>query len=973
MNTPRPRSVLSGTLVGRNAELAALAGRVEAARAGEAGAVFIVGEPGIGKTRLVDEAAEAARGHGLLVLRGRAAHAEASRLRPFAEALLGLARGGWRPPDGLGPYLAVLGRLVPDWWTGTEPSDAAPPFIVGEAILRVLGMAGSAGTVLILEDLHDADQDTIAALEYLLDNAAGLPLAVFCTARDVSGPARELAEYARRRDPDALLALPRLDLAGTAEMAAALLGIEPRNLGGELAEALFRDGAGNPLAATEILRELVASQSLVERDGAWTIRASRRPRAPRSLSRSVADQLRREQPATRRVLQAAAVLGEEFPADLVGAVAGVDDATLHRALDSAVQGHLLVPSAQEGWFAFRHPLIERAVNDPIAAAARRTLALSAAAAIESRGLVAARWRIRAAELRASAGDEPGASALFGAAGRAAAAGGSPALAVDLLGRALGCLPPEPRDTRWAELIGPLVTALGVVGRYQEAFDHAPAIEAAAHGGLPAEAAADLHLRLARVALRACRPDRVSPHIVAAREALGELPAAAARAELDAIGAYLAVETHLPGTESEAEDLARRAIDRARAVGLPLVECDALLTLGYHYGNHRPEEALESYRQAYRVARENNLTDLRSESLLLLGAHQWMWHSDTSGLRTAVAEASADGAVMETRMAQVSLAVDALLRAEFDEAEKLLEPAWQDIARLKLPRLGCYALAMKAVVHAHRGRDEELAGAIAEFDSWRGANEDEVPLVRGLALAVSALLRGDVAAAREHLDALRAADGGFPATKYYLCGQFGLAALVAAVDGPADWRRQREIAAQTAAGLPWNKQFVEFAHAVLAGRAGRPAEAEAALDRALPHAEPFPLARHLALSLIAASAARDGWGEPVRWLNEAEAFFKGAGLGAAARNCRDRLRDLGEPTRQWRDGSPDVPRDLWVIGVTAREYQVLQLVARHQTNREIAAELFLSHRTVDRHVANLLAKTGVANRRDLAASLPGPPD
>ncbi|HTJ72577.1 MAG TPA: AAA family ATPase [Actinospica sp.] len=962
-----------GPLVGRDAEFAVLAARLAAVRAGGSGVVFVAGEPGIGKTRLVDEAAEEARRRGLRVLRGRAVGAVAagdSRMRPFAEALLGLAREGWSPPDGLGPYLAVLGQLVPDWRTDGRTSSPAPPFIYGEAILRVLGGLGGPGTVLVIEDLHDADQDTIATLEYLVDNAAGQPLAIFCTARDASGRARDLAEYARRRDPGAQLDLPRLDRAATAELAGTLLDTDRDGLDPELSDALFRDGVGNPLVITEILRELVASNELVRRDGAWTLRQPGLPRAPRSLALSVADQLRREQPAARRVLQAAATLGDEFPADLLGSIAGVDDETLRLALHSAVQGHLLVATARDDWFAFRHPLIERAVYNQLAPADRASLALTAAAAIESRGAVGS-WRIRAAALRESAGDELGASALFGAAGRAAAESGAPGPAVDLLRRALGCLPSDRRDATWVELTGLLVTALGVVGRDQEALDLVPEIEAAERAGLAREASADLRLRLARVALRAGRSEHVSPHLDAARQRLSDLPDAAEWAELEAIEAYLAVERNMPGLITEAEEHAQQAIARARAAGLPLVECDALLTLGYHYGNYRPVQALESYQQAYQVAHENNIISLRSESVLLLGAHQWMWHADATGLRTAEAEATSDGAVLETRMAQISLAVDALFSADFDEADRWFRTAWDDIARLKLPRLGCYALAMKAVTCAHRGHDVELAAAIEEFDAWRGESEDEVPLVRGLALAMSELLRGDTATAREHLAALYAPDGGFAATKYYLCGEFGLAALVEAVDGggtAGGWERYRETVAQTAAGLPWNRQFVEFALAVLAGRDRQLADAEAALARAEATSRPFPLVRHLALSLIAADAARDGWGEPIRWLREAEAFFKGVGITAAARKCRDRLRLLGEATRQWRDGSPDVPHELWALGVTAREYEVLKLVARHQTNREIAAKLHVSHRTIDRHVANLLAKTGKANRRELAAVL-----
>lgn len=90
-------------------------------------------------------------------------------------------------------------------------------------------------------------------------------------------------------------------------------------------------------------------------------------------------------------------------------------------------------------------------------------------------------------------------------------------------------------------------------------------------------------------------------------------------------------------------------------------------------------------------------------------------------------------------------------------------------------------------------------------------------------------------------------------------------------------------------------------------------------------------------------------------------------------CRDTLRDLGEPVRQRRAGSQDVPGSLWNLGITVREYEVLLEVAKHRTNREIAARLHLSHRTVERHIANLLMKTGAENRRGLGALVQSPAD
>lgn len=956
----------SGPIVGRRLELTTLVRRAEAAYSGRSSVAFVVGEPGIGKTRLVDEVAHYAAREGARVLRGRAPRVGAHPMRPFVEALLGLAREGWSPPESLGPYRAVLGECVPDWRTdGVRSPTATAPHFIGEAILRVFDRPPADVTMLILEDLHDADSETIGVLEYLVDNAVTQPLAIVCTAQDIPCAALDLAEYAQRRDPQAVIPLRRLTPSDAAELAAGLLGTDRDLLSDELLAVLVKDGVGSPFLITEILRDLISSRDLVFLDRGWTAREPERLRAPRSLARGVAEFVRRANPAVRKVLRAAAVLGEEFPADLVSAAARVQGTELWAALDSLVRDHYLVPAARDGWFAVRHPLLERAVVDQLGAAPFKDLARVAAEAIEEHGPATEEWQIRAALLRESGGDITGAGNLFATAGRAAAANGSPALAADALGRALACFPPDRRDTTWAELTGLLVTMLGLTGRYDEAFSYVDEVFAAHRAGLPSLVAAELHIRFARLALRAGRqPDFVASHMYAIRQALAETAASAQRAEVVAIATFVGLNTYASHHSPEVESLALTAIETAHKLALPAVECDALLALTYHYGFENLERALACCREAVRVARENNLTAQRCEALVILGAKQLAWELDPTGLQTAVREASAVGAVMETRFAQLSLALGAILRGEFDTAEAIVAAAYEDIPRLRIPRLVNYALAVKAILHAHRGDDDDLAGAVAAFDVSRGAADDEAPMVRGLAQGMSALLRGDVAAACAHFDELRELDTEARITKYFLCGEYGLSLLAKVVMDRAGWTQYDAVTAHVAGGIPWNRQFLEFARAVLAGRDGDIAEAERSFELALATAKPFPLARHLAVRLVSPSAARDGWGRPALWLNQAEAYFRDADLRAAARCCRDELRRLGAPTRQWRAGSPNVPQTLWIAGVTAREYEVLQLVAQRRTNREIAAELHLSHRTVERHVASLLAKTGSANRREL---------
>jgi DNA-binding CsgD family transcriptional regulator len=126
-------------------------------------------------------------------------------------------------------------------------------------------------------------------------------------------------------------------------------------------------------------------------------------------------------------------------------------------------------------------------------------------------------------------------------------------------------------------------------------------------------------------------------------------------------------------------------------------------------------------------------------------------------------------------------------------------------------------------------------------------------------------------------------------------------------------------------------------------------------------------RHLAERLVAECALADGWGEPVPWLVEAAQFFRGSGHAHVERACRSLLRRAGAslPRR-----SAAVPQALAGLGISERESDVLALVAAGLTSREIAARLFISARTVDKHVERLLAKTGLNRRAELARYVPG---
>jgi DNA-binding NarL/FixJ family response regulator len=163
----------------------------------------------------------------------------------------------------------------------------------------------------------------------------------------------------------------------------------------------------------------------------------------------------------------------------------------------------------------------------------------------------------------------------------------------------------------------------------------------------------------------------------------------------------------------------------------------------------------------------------------------------------------------------------------------------------------------------------------------------------------------------------------------------------------------------------NRGALHYADAVAAGRAGRPEQAAALLaagDTVL--ATQHWWRRLMRLHVLEAALA-DRWGNPIEQLRATLAAFDAADQPRLARTCRDLLRHAGAPVPRRGRGDSTVPAPLRAVGVTSREMDVLSLVAQGLTNAQIAERLFLSRRTIETHVANLLTKTGASIRGDLA--------
>ena len=372
-------------IVGRDDLIDGMKQALGKANSGNGGALFLVGEPGIGKTRLAVLAAEKAAELGMRVLRGRGSTiGPMVPFRPLTEALLSLFRGRPLPEDSaLGPYRPMLGRLVPEW--GQPDGQHGDSLVVlAEAVLRLLAVEGrDGGCLLVLEDLQDADAETLAVVEYLVDNVEYQPILVVATIREEPSAALDLAHSATRRHTGDLLHLKPLGRTEVAELVSACLAVEPDAVPPSVAERLWADSAGNPFVIEELLHALVSNGVLARGMNGWRVVGELRVEVPAALVRGIAHRTDRLSPQGRALLAVGATLGHRFPLSVVQRVLGIDDRTLLAQLQAGIAAQLIMPDEPgPDWYTFRHPLTAEALLAQLTPSDRAQLSGRAADAIE---------------------------------------------------------------------------------------------------------------------------------------------------------------------------------------------------------------------------------------------------------------------------------------------------------------------------------------------------------------------------------------------------------------------------------------------------------------------------------------------------------------------------------------------------------------------------------------------------------------
>ncbi len=347
-------------LIGRAREIQLLSAMVRRIARGEGSATLLLGEAGIGKTRLVNFAIAAGEKAGARVVVGRAVpELVTSPLRPIAEALLELTRDRSMPQadEPFAPYVPILDTLVPRWRGPGWSAPQEPPLVMAAAVLSALErFAPEGGILLVLEDLHWADDATLAVTRFLADHLAGTPVGVLVTARTADGRADVVELLGSSAQ---VCELGRLTVAETEDMVVACL----REESSENVAQLVRDSGGLPLLVEDLLA--VGEQGGMPQRFADTVRA----------------RLGRFDAAERAVLSAAAVLGNRFDWRLLTAIASVTQDAVTAALHRATALQLVVPDGLG--FAFRHALTRETVLAEMSFIDRQRFCLAAAHAMRS--------------------------------------------------------------------------------------------------------------------------------------------------------------------------------------------------------------------------------------------------------------------------------------------------------------------------------------------------------------------------------------------------------------------------------------------------------------------------------------------------------------------------------------------------------------------------------------------------------------
>ena len=1039
------RSSAQQPLVGRDDELATLLDAFEEVSEGSARVVFVSGEPGIGKTHLLDHFVGQASAAGALALRGNCYEdAAMAPYAPFVEALRPL----FVTPDGSQSGLAAI---LPGIEGSQLERDSGVPDIVRDAderlrlfdaiARRLVEAANRQPIVLLLDDLHWADEPTALLLRYIARVIRTAPLLIIGAYRDTDLDTRQPFEGVLRdlqRERLAFrIALRRLNQEQTSAIVADILGVETAEISPNFLTTIQHESEGVPFFIEELVLHL-REVELLDRgmDGRWNLTADADAVVPQSVRSVVGHRLETISSGAREALAVAAVIGKEFSFELLQAVlqqrGTVQDDELVSYIDEATVRRLIVErrlAAGDAIYAFAHEQIQSVLYWSMNAIRRRALHQAVGAKIEELESAPERQAARLAYHFSHGEDLSKAAHYLYLAAEDALRFRASEQAIRYYDAALEILEDHPaddaggagvelrfrillsRDTQYelAHANDAQAAGLAAIMRYAEEHDRA-------------DWRLDGLLRFARFSVRIGDIERAEEYAAEAREiAAGLDDRARARASLSSAQASIG---RVLGEPSRLYRPKEKLIAAVQHLTVAREQCEAL---GWKSGAAWVTQDMGVV--LWRLADRNDEdARARARSFLIDALEQFRETNNRKGEITALIalayrrpiSAAATGKPLQgsfvafleeiRRLRQT----EHLLERESDRPrlealsgmsihlyarthgwyETALERAhealeWANSARnLRIALLAHLGLSETERLLGRPGRALDHANrAAAVFETGQdveGLRDSQREDVLG-ALASAYLTLGQperaVEFARERFEAAEARTSRTALVE----ATVGLSEALLKLEGSeseADQRARETL--RLCADLPGTIFWDIRALLVRAELALRAKDGERALDHA-----------------SAAASRIEARETPLVWLVTYAAWVQGRALEESgnrddARNWFERAYEHVENTAEHL--TTDALRDIYIkdgfcvsvireaaaryglgrgalppadtadrlAGLTPRELEVLTLVAAGRTNREISDELYISEKTVARHLTNIFNKIDVESRTQAAA-------
>lgn len=921
--------------VGRSRELATFAVAAESLRHGRGSIVWIEGEPGIGKSALIIRALAAESDPQWDIGWGTADPlSERMPLRVMQDCL------GARPGSD-DPRRARAAGALRDGRRGLLAEGDTPTAGIEELLTLADKLCADAPMVMVIDDLQWADDASLVLFHQLAVSVGQMPLLLIAICRPAPGRAevRELRAAVERRGA-AVVTLGPLPDSDVSALMTTMLGAPP----GDALRRLADQAGGNP----RYLRELVGAREQETKAG----------QLPGSLVAVLEDRLTAVSEQTGQMLRTAALLGGPFAVTDLGVLLGRPASALAAGVREAVAAGILMDSGPD--LAFRHPLIRQALYESIPEALRTALHLEGAQELAARGA-----DVLTVAQQLSMAERPGGDWTRAWLVEAAPAliTRAPRLAASLLRRevdeVLG-----PGETR-AGLLASLAQALLAAGSHAEAANRASQVLTETTD--PARLAGTYSV-LARAQVYGGQND----------EAITTLRRALARTDLPRawhalmMGLLAMVNRAANGDLDAVEALARESLSVAEEVGDAFAMAHGLADLWMVHSIRRDHAAaLDCADRALRVLGDDpGYADLRSfafDSRVVALQNLDRWPEAEATLRQA------GQAIQASQASQVG----------------------QAARRDRNPDRGTWTVA--ALYRFWMGQWDD---ALAELDQGSVSCEGWPALLGHGVTALIAGRRDQRATAREHLrQGLALPQRGLPDWE---TRDFLLAAHALALEQGGDARQALRILAgiiprrecemtlvhlwlpdlvrlALAAGDDQQARVAARACAAEAAAETQPARAATAslrcqgllrsdpglLRDAVAHARDAGPAVELpaALEDLAAVLAERGEGEEARTaLNEAVGLYEGFGARWDIQRADGRVRPYGirRGARNPRGPRPDSGWE----ALTPTEIKIATLIGAGQSTSDIAGGMFLSRRTVQKHVSNILAKLGAHSRVEI---------